>query len=109
MIAPFNNTTENKGKRQNHCIWKPAQRAEIGKHAAEHGNASTVGAMGLKYHELKRQTVSDIKLAYHKLKKSKEAADSNITWDCKEKIRSPHVATRKLDEKRNWNCYKWAA
>ena len=69
MIAPFNNTTENKGKRQNYCIWTPTQRAEIGKHAAEHGNASTVGAMGLKYPGLKRQTVSDIKLAYHKLKK----------------------------------------
>ena len=50
-------------------IWTPTQRAEIGKHAAEHGNASTVGAMGLKYPGLKRQTVSDIKLAYHKLKK----------------------------------------
>ena len=54
-------------------IWTPTQRAEIGKHAAEHGNASTVRPMSLKYLGLKRKTVSDFKLAYVKLKKSKEA------------------------------------
>ena len=32
-------------------------------HAAEHGSASTVRAMGLKYPGFKRQTVSDFKLA----------------------------------------------
>ena len=59
---------ESKGKRSKYCVWTPAQRAEIGKHAAEHGNASTVRILGLKYPGLKRQTVSDFKLAYSKLK-----------------------------------------
>ena len=38
-------------------------------HAAEHGDASTVRAMGLKYPGLKLKTVSDFKLAYLRLKK----------------------------------------
>ena len=60
---------ENKGKRSKYHVWTPAQRAEIGKHATEHGNASTVRILNLKYLGLKRQTVSDFKLAYLKLKK----------------------------------------
>ena len=51
------------------------KRAEIGKYAADHGNASAVRSLGLKYPVLKRQTVSDFKLVYVKLKKSKEAED----------------------------------
>ena len=51
------------------CTWTPIQRAEICKHAAERGNASSVRAMDLKYPRLKRQTISDFKLAYLKLKK----------------------------------------
>ena len=60
--------------------------------------------MGLKYPGLKLQTVSDFKLAYLKLKKSKEAADSDITEIVKKKNRSPHVVTQELDEKSNLNC-----
>ena len=60
---------ENKGKRQEHRIWTPIQIAEIGKHAVEHGNASLLELWVLKYRGLKRQTVSDFKLAYLKLKK----------------------------------------
>ena len=52
---------ENKGKRSKYCVWTPAQRAEIGKHAANHGNATTIRLLGLKYPGLKRQTVSDFK------------------------------------------------
>ena len=62
---------ENKGERQKYRIWTPTQRAEIGKHAVLHGNASTVRAIALKYPGLKQQIVSDFKLAYLKLKKSK--------------------------------------
>ena len=58
-----------KEKRQMYRIWTPTQRAEIGRHTAEHGNASIVRAMSLNYPGLKRQTVSDFKLAYLKLKK----------------------------------------
>ena len=52
--------------------------------------------MGLKYPRLKRQAVSDFRLVYLKLKKSKEAADSDIT----EIVRKKPVAPR---------CYKFAA
>ena len=65
--------------------------------------------MGLKYPELKRQTVSDFKLAYLKLKKSKEAADSDIIEIVKKKNGRPNVATQKFDEKSNSNCYKFVA
>ena len=65
------------------------QKAEIGKHAEDHGNASTVRAMGLKYPGLKLQTISDFKLAYLKLKKGKEAADSDITEIVKKKPVAP--------------------
>ena len=54
---------ESKGKRQRYCMWTSTQRVKIGKHAAEHGNASAVRATGLKYPGLKQQTVSDVKLA----------------------------------------------
>ena len=54
---------ESRGKRQRYCMWTSTQRVKIGKHAAEHGNASAVRAMGLKYRGLKQQTVSDVKLA----------------------------------------------
>ena len=60
VIDELRSVEENKGKRQKYRIWTPTQRAEIGKHAAEHGNGSIVRAMGLKYPGLKRQTVSDL-------------------------------------------------
>ena len=78
MIDELRSVEENKGKRQDYRIWTPTQRTEIGKHVAEDGNGSTVRAMGLKYPGLKRQTGSGFKFAYLKLKKSKEAADSDI-------------------------------
>ena len=65
--------------------------------------------MGLKYPGLKRQTVSDFKLAYLKLKKSKEAADSDIIEIVKKKNGRPNVATQKFDEKSNSNYYKFVA
>ena len=80
---------ENKEKRQKYRVWTPTQRAEIGKHAAEHGNASTVKVIGLKYPGLKPQRVSDFKLAYLKRKKSKEVADSEITEIVKKKTGRP--------------------
>ena len=76
---------ESKGKRSKYRVWTPAQRAEIGKHAADHGNASTVRILGLKYPGLKRQTVSDFTLAYLKLKKSNEAANIDIKKIVKKK------------------------
>ena len=72
VIDELRSVEENKGKRQKYLVWTPTQRAEIGKHAAEHGNASAVRAIGLKYPGLKRQTVTDFKLAYLKLKKVKK-------------------------------------
>ena len=87
---------ESKGKRQKYCMSTPTQRAEIKKHAAEHGNASTVRAMGLKYPGLKRQTVSDFTLAYLKLKKSKEAVGSDITEIAKKKTGHPTLLPKNL-------------
>ena len=49
VIDELQSVEENKGKRQRYRIQTPTQRVEIGKHAAEYGNASTVRAMGLKY------------------------------------------------------------
>ena len=67
VVEELRKTEEGKGKRQKYRIWTPAQRAEIGKHAAQHGNITTVRLLGLKYPGLKRQTVSDFKLAYSPL------------------------------------------
>ena len=86
VIDELHVAEESKGKRSKYHVWTPAQRAEIGKHAADHGNASTVRILGLKYPGLKRQTVSDFKLAYLKLKKSNEAANSDIKKIVKKKV-----------------------
>ena len=99
MIDELRSVEENKGKRQKYRIWTPTQKVEIGKHAVEHANASTVRAMGLKYPGLKRQTVSDFKLAYLKLKKSKEAAGSDITKIVKKKIGRPMLLLENLMKK----------
>ena len=72
---------------------------EIGKHAAEHGNASTVIAMGLKYPGLKQQTASDFKSAYSRLKKSKKAADSDITKTVQKKTGRPTLLSKNLMKK----------
>ena len=56
-------------KRQKYCKWTYVQRAEIGKHASQHGNAATVRPLGGKYPGLKRQTINDFKLVYLELKK----------------------------------------
>ena len=69
VIDELHVVEESKGKRWKYRVWTPAQRVEIGKHAADHGNVSTVRILGLKYTGLKQQTVSDFKLAYLKLKK----------------------------------------
>ena len=60
VVKELRNIEENKKKRSKYHVWTPAQRAEIGKYAAEHGNASAVRTLGLKYPGLKRQTVSDL-------------------------------------------------
>ena len=90
---------ESKGRRSKYRVWIPAQRAEIGKHAADHGNASTVRILGLKYPGLKRQTVSDFKLAYLKLKKSNEAANSDIKKIVKKKAGRPTLLPESLMRK----------
>ena len=78
VIDELRSVEESQGNRQNYHVWTATQKAEIGKHPAKHGNAFTVRAMGLKYPKLKRQIVSDFKLGYFKLRKSKEAADSTL-------------------------------
>ena len=95
----------------NCMLWKKAKekdqstvyghqlRAEIGKHAADHGNASTVRILGLKYPGLKRQTVSDFKLAYLKLKKSNEAANSDVKKIVKKKAGRPTLLPKSLMKK----------
>ena len=55
--------------------------------------------MGLKYPGLKIQTVSDFKLAYLKLKKSKEAADSDIKEILKKKTGRPTLLPKNLMKK----------
>ena len=75
-LKHLQNIEEHKEKRQEYRVWTPTQRAENGKPAAEHGNASSVMTLQypevkvLQYHGLKRQTVNDFKLAY--LKKEKK-------------------------------------
>ena len=66
---------------------------------ADHGNASTVRILGLKYPGLKRQTVSDFKLAYLKLKKSNEAANSDIKKTVKKKTSRPTLLPESLMKK----------
>ena len=55
--------------------------------------------MGLKYPGLKRQTVGDFKLAYLKLTKSKEAADSDITKIVKKKTGRPMLLLENVMKK----------
>jgi len=88
VVKELRNIEENKKK-----------RAEIGKYAADHGNASAVRTLGLKYPGLKRQTVSDFKLAYVKLKKSKEAEDGDITEIVKKKTGRPTLLPENLMKK----------
>ena len=88
---------ESMGKRSRYRVWTPAQTAEIGKHAADHGNASTVRILGLKYPGLKRQTVSW--LAYLNLKKSNEAANSDIKKIVKKKAGRPTLLPERLMKK----------
>ena len=89
VIDELHVVEESKGKRSKSRVWTPAQTAEIGKHTADHGNASTVRILGLKYPGLKRQTLSDFKLAYLKQKKSNEAANSDIKKIVKKKAGRP--------------------
>ena len=42
VIDQLRSVEESKGKQQKYRVCTPSQRAEIGKHAAEHANASTV-------------------------------------------------------------------
>ena len=86
-------------KRSKYRVWTPTERAEIGKHAAEHGNQFTVRTLGAKYPGLKRQTVSDFKLAYLKLKISKEAANGDITKIVKKKADRPTLLPETLMKK----------
>jgi len=99
VVKELRNIEENKKKRSKYHVWTPAQRAEIGKYAADHGNASAVRTLGLKYPGLKRQTVSDFKLAYVKLKKSKEAEDGDITEIVKKKTGRPTLLPENLMKK----------
>ena len=90
---------ESKGKRSKYRVWTPAQTAEIDKHAADHGNAYTVRILGLKYPGLKRQTVTDFKLTDLKLKKSNEAANSDIKKIVKKKAGRPTLLPESLMKK----------
>ena len=99
VIDELHVVEESKGKRSKYRVWTPAWRAEIGKHAADHGNASTVRILGLRYPELKRQTVSDFKLAYLKLKKINEAANSDIKKIVKKKVGPPTLLSKSLMKK----------
>ena len=85
IIDELNVVEESKEKRSKYRVWTPTQRAEIGKHAADPGNASTIRILGLKYPRLKQQTVTDVELAYLKLKKINEAANSDIKKIVKKK------------------------
>ena len=60
---------------------------------------STVRTLGLKNPGLKRQTVSDFKLAYLKLKKSTEAANKDITEIVKKKAGRPTLLPESLMKK----------
>ena len=99
VIDELHVVEESKRKRSKYRVWTPAQRAEIGKHAADHSNASTVRILGLKYPGLKRQTVSDFKLAYLKLKKSNEAANSDIKKIVRKKAGRPTLLPESLMKK----------
>ena len=55
--------SEDSNRKRQKMKWTHVQRAEIGKHTTRHGNASTVRLLRGKYPCLKRETVSDFKLA----------------------------------------------
>lgn len=55
-------------KRKKYRVWKPEERAEIGKHAVTRGNKSALLCLKTKYPELTRQTISDFAKAYRELK-----------------------------------------
>ena len=94
VVDELRKVEENKGKRSKYRAWTPAQRAEIGKHAANHGNATAIKLLGLK-----RQTVSDFKSAYTKLKKNKGAEDRDITKITKKKTGRPTLLPENLMKK----------
>ena len=51
-------------KRKKYRVWKPEERAEIGKLAVERGNKSALLHLKKKYPELTRHTLSDFSKAY---------------------------------------------
>ena len=82
-----------------YCKWTHVQIAEIGKYAAQHGNAATVRLLGGKYHSLKRRTVSDFKLAHLELKKKQDKADDNVKEIVKKKTGLPTLLPAELMQK----------
>ena len=83
-------------KRQKYCKWTHVQRVEIGKHVPWHENAVTVRLLGGKYPGLKRQIVSDFKLAYLELKKKEDKADDDAKDIVKKKTGRPTLLPSEL-------------
>ena len=86
-------------KHQKHYQWTHVQRAEIGKHAAEHGDTTIVNCWGRKYPGLKRQTVSDFKLAYLELKKKQDKVEDDVKGIVKKQTGSPRLLPAELMQK----------
>ena len=93
-------TSENSNRKcQKYCKWAHVRRVEIGKHAPWHGNVVTVRLLGGKYPGLKRQIVSDFKLAYLELKKKEDEADDDAKEIVKKKTGCPTLLPAELMQK----------
>ena len=86
-------------KHKKYCKWTNVQREEIGKHAAQQGNVEAVRQMGGKYPGLKRQTVSNFKLAYLELKKKQDKASDDVKEIVKKKTGHPTLLPAELIQK----------
>ena len=60
VAGELRKSEDSNGKRQKYCKLTHLRRAEIGKHAAQHGNAATVRLLGGKYLGLKTQIAISI-------------------------------------------------
>ena len=84
-------------KRKKYRVWKPEERAEIGKLAAERGNKSALLHLKKKYPELTRQTLSDFSKAYRTLKSKNKHLE--VTFIEKKKTGRPSILPDDLMKK----------
>ena len=55
---------------KNYSVWAPQQRLQIGEHAAKNENVSTIRFLFSKYPRLTKQSITELKNAYHEGKQN---------------------------------------